>query len=114
MWDAIGRISGRPVADLLGRARDRLRIYRTTVFAGKQDQSDVPYATQAAFATEQDRLMSELLSAQQASRVKDRPETADDVPELTVFDTGAVRPTGLDEQPDVKPTITPIAPPKKE
>ncbi|NUQ53029.1 MAG: flagellar basal body P-ring protein FlgI [Phycisphaerales bacterium] len=71
-------------------------------------------ATQAAFATEQDRLMSELLSAQQASRVKDRPETADDVPELTVFDTGAVRPTGLDEQPDVKPTITPIAPPKKE
>ncbi|MCC6969134.1 MAG: flagellar basal body P-ring protein FlgI [Phycisphaerales bacterium] len=71
-------------------------------------------ATQAAFATEQDRLMSELLSAQQASRVKDRPETADDVPELTVFDTGSVRPTGLDEQPDVKPTITPIAPPKKE
>lgn len=71
-------------------------------------------ATTAAFATEQDRLMSELLSAQQASRVKDRPETADDVPELTVFDTGAVRPTGLDEQPDEKPTITPIAPPKKD
>lgn len=71
-------------------------------------------ATPAAFATEQDRLMSELLSAQQATRVKDRPETADDVPELTVFDTGTVRPTGLDEQPDVKPTITPIAPPKKD
>jgi len=71
-------------------------------------------ATPAAFATEQDRLMSELLSAQQASRVKDRPETPDDVPELTVFDAGSVRPTGLDEQPDVKPTITPIAPPKKE
>ncbi|MCC6228969.1 MAG: flagellar basal body P-ring protein FlgI [Phycisphaerales bacterium] len=71
-------------------------------------------ATPAAFATEQDRLMSELLSAQQASRVKDRPETPDDVPELTVFDTGTVRPTGLDEQPDVKPTITPIAPPKRE
>ena len=71
-------------------------------------------ATPAAFATEQDRLMSELLSAQQASRVKDRPETPDDVPELTVFDAGSVRPTGLDEQPDVKPTITPIAPLKKE
>lgn len=71
-------------------------------------------ATPAAFATEQDRLMSELLSAQQATRVKDRPETADDLPELTVFDPGTVRPAGLDEQPDVKPTITPIAPPKKE
>ncbi|MBL8760439.1 MAG: flagellar basal body P-ring protein FlgI [Phycisphaerae bacterium] len=70
--------------------------------------------TGAAFATEQDRLMSELLSAQQASRVKDRPETPDDVPELTVFDTGSVRPTGLDELPDVKPTITPIAPAKKD
>ncbi|MFO0833892.1 MAG: flagellar basal body P-ring protein FlgI [Phycisphaerales bacterium] len=71
-------------------------------------------ATPAAFATEQDRLMSELLSAQQATRVKERPETADDVPELTVFDAGSVRPTGLDEQPDVKPTITPIAPPKTD
>jgi L-alanine-DL-glutamate epimerase-like enolase superfamily enzyme len=50
MWDAIGRITGRPVAELLGKATDRLRIYRTTVFPGKQDQSDVPYETQAAFA----------------------------------------------------------------
>ena len=50
MWDAIGRVSNRPVADLLGRARDRLRVYRTTVFPGKQDQSDVPYQTQAQFA----------------------------------------------------------------
>ena len=48
MWDAIGKISGRPVAELLGKARDRLRIYRTTVFPGKPDQSDVPYETQAA------------------------------------------------------------------
>ena len=34
MWDAMGRIADRPVADLLGRARDRLRVYRTTVFPG--------------------------------------------------------------------------------
>jgi len=38
------------VAELLGKARDRLRIYRTTVFPGKQDQSDVPYERQAEFA----------------------------------------------------------------
>ncbi len=50
MWDAIGRLAGRPVAELLGKARDRLRIYRTTVFPGQQDQSDVPYEKQAAFA----------------------------------------------------------------
>ncbi len=50
MWDAAGRIAGRPVAELLGKARDRLRIYRTTVFPGKLDQSGVPYETQAAFA----------------------------------------------------------------
>ena len=50
MWDAIGRLSGRPVADLLGKARDRLRVYRTTVFEGQQDQSDVPYERQAKFA----------------------------------------------------------------
>lgn len=71
-------------------------------------------ATAAAFATEQDRLMSQLLSAQQASRVKQRPETPDDVPELTVFETDSARPKGLDEQPDAKPAITPIAPPKKD
>lgn len=50
MWDAVGRIAGRPVAKLLGGARDRLRVYRTCVFPGKQDQSDVPYETQAKFA----------------------------------------------------------------
>ena len=50
MWDAVGKIAGRPVAELLGKARDRLRIYRTTVFPGKQDQSDVPYQRQAEFA----------------------------------------------------------------
>ena len=50
MWDAIGRACGRPVARILGGARDRLRVYRTCVFPGKQDQSDVPYETQAEFA----------------------------------------------------------------
>jgi D-galactarolactone cycloisomerase len=50
MWDAIGRACNRPVANLLGGYRDRLRVYRTCVFPGKQDQSDVPYETQAQFA----------------------------------------------------------------
>ncbi|MFN7921182.1 MAG: mandelate racemase/muconate lactonizing enzyme family protein [Bryobacteraceae bacterium] len=50
MWDAVGKIAQQPVANLLGRARDRLRIYRTTVFPGKVDQSDVPYERQAEFA----------------------------------------------------------------
>jgi L-alanine-DL-glutamate epimerase-like enolase superfamily enzyme len=50
MWDAIGRIANRPVAKLLGGTRDRLRVYRTCVFPGKPDQSDVAYSTQARFA----------------------------------------------------------------
>ena len=36
--------------EFLGGYRDRLRVYRTCVFPGKQDQSDVPYETQAEFA----------------------------------------------------------------
>ncbi|MCP5112806.1 MAG: hypothetical protein GY953_18420 [bacterium] len=31
MWAAIGRIAGRPVAQLLGAYRDRLKVYRTCV-----------------------------------------------------------------------------------
>lgn len=50
MWDAIGRIAKQPVARLLGAARDRLRIYRTCVWPGKPDQSDVSYETQAQYA----------------------------------------------------------------
>lgn len=50
IWDAIGRLAGRPVAHLLGGHRDRLRVYRTCVFPGKPDQSDVSYETQAAYA----------------------------------------------------------------
>ncbi len=50
MWDAIGRIAGRPVAQLLGAYRDRLKVYRTCVWPGKADQSDVAYETQAEYA----------------------------------------------------------------
>jgi len=61
MWDAIGKIAGRPVAKLLGGTRDKLRVYRTTVWpktAGHEaerpglesDESDIPYDTQAKFA----------------------------------------------------------------
>ena len=50
MWDAIGKLARRPVAKLLGGYRDRLRVYRTTVWTGNADQSDVPYETQAEFA----------------------------------------------------------------
>jgi D-galactarolactone cycloisomerase len=50
MWDAIGKASNQPVAKLLGGHRDRLRVYRTCVFPGKQDQSDVAYETQARYA----------------------------------------------------------------
>ncbi len=50
MWDAMGRVAGRPAAHLLGAVRDRLRVYRTCVFPGKADQSGVRYETQAAYA----------------------------------------------------------------
>jgi L-alanine-DL-glutamate epimerase-like enolase superfamily enzyme len=61
LWDAIGRVANRPVAKLLGGARDRLRVYRTTVWPYSQaalakkpllesDQAEVPYDTQAKFA----------------------------------------------------------------
>ena len=61
LWDAAGRIAGRPVAQLLGGTRDRLRVYRTTVWPRKKpaasgalplesDQADIAYETQAAFA----------------------------------------------------------------
>ena len=50
MWDAVGRACNQPVARLLGGSRDRLRVYRTCVFPGRQDQSDVAYETQARYA----------------------------------------------------------------
>jgi L-alanine-DL-glutamate epimerase-like enolase superfamily enzyme len=50
LWDAVGRIANRPVAKLLGGARDQLRVYRTTVWPGNADQSNIAYETQAKFA----------------------------------------------------------------
>ncbi len=61
MWDAVGRIANRPVAKLLGGARDKLRVYRTTVWPYSEaalarkpliesDQQEVAYDTQAKFA----------------------------------------------------------------
>jgi L-alanine-DL-glutamate epimerase-like enolase superfamily enzyme len=60
MWDAIGKIAGLPVAKLLGGTRDKLRVYRTTVWPRQKpssdtrgvesDQSDIAYETQAKFA----------------------------------------------------------------
>ena len=45
--------AGRPairVAELFGGHRKKLRVYRTCVFHGKPDQSDVAYETQANYA----------------------------------------------------------------
>ena len=50
VWDAIGRAVNLPVAKILGGYRDRLRVYRTCVFPGKPDQSDVPFERQAEYA----------------------------------------------------------------
>ena len=61
MWDAVGKIANRPVASLLGGARDKLRVYRTTVWPYsaealakkpllESDQQEVPYEAQAKFA----------------------------------------------------------------
>jgi D-galactarolactone cycloisomerase len=50
VWDAIGRIAGQPVYRLLGGSKDRLRLYLTTVWQGKADQSDVSYEQQAQMA----------------------------------------------------------------
>ncbi len=50
IWDAIGKAVGRPVAKILGGYRDKLKVYRTCVFPGNPDQSDVAYETQADYA----------------------------------------------------------------
>ena len=99
MWDAIGRAAGLPVARLLGGSRDRLKVYRTCVFPGKPDQSDVPYETQAEYAV---RLKE---AGYRAMKVRAwRPRPMDDVEMLAVvreavgedfeimFDRTAVRP----------------------
>ena len=90
---------GLPVARLLGGYRDRLRVYRTCVFPGKPDQSDVPYETQAEYAV---RLKQTGYTAMKVRAW--RPTPMDDVEMLAVarsavgdefeimFDRTAVRP----------------------
>ncbi|MBI3679447.1 MAG: mandelate racemase/muconate lactonizing enzyme family protein [Acidobacteria bacterium] len=99
IWDAIGRVSEQPVARLLGGHRDRLRVYRTTVWPGKQDQSHVSYETQAEFAV---RLKKAGYTAMKIRAWRPRP--MDDVEAMRViraaagpdfdvmFDRTAVRP----------------------
>jgi D-galactarolactone cycloisomerase len=50
VWDAIGRIGKQPVYKLLGGSRSSLRVYLTTVWPGKADQSHVSYDAQAEMA----------------------------------------------------------------
>jgi D-galactarolactone cycloisomerase len=50
VWDAIGKIAGRPVFQLLGGAADRVKAYVTCVWKGKLDQSHVAYDEQARMA----------------------------------------------------------------
>jgi L-alanine-DL-glutamate epimerase-like enolase superfamily enzyme len=50
IWDAIGRAVKLPVAKILGGYRDRLQVYRTAVFPGDRNQSNVPYELPANFA----------------------------------------------------------------
>jgi len=73
-------------------------------------------ASNAAFATERDRLLADLLSAAQSDQVKERPETSKDIEELVVFDKP--QPTGKAKADDSgkKPQIMPIeqAPKKKD
>ena len=99
LWDAIGKAANLPVARLLGGYRDRLRAYRTCVFPGKQDQSDVPYQVQADYAVALKK------AGYTAMKVRAwRPRPMDDVEMLAVvrkavgddfeimFDRTAVRP----------------------
>jgi D-galactarolactone cycloisomerase len=50
LWDAIGKIAGRPVSQLLGGSSDRVKAYVTCVWKGKLDQSHVAYDEQARMA----------------------------------------------------------------
>ena len=50
IWDAIGKIANQPVYRLLGGGTPRIKLYLTTVWFGKQDQSHVTYDEQAEMA----------------------------------------------------------------
>ncbi len=50
IWDAMGKIAGRPVYELLGGGKKKIKVYLTTVWFGNQDQSHVSYDEQGAMA----------------------------------------------------------------
>src|SRR5690606_9239803 len=50
VWDAIGKIARQPVYKLLGGSNSSVRVYLTTVWQGKADQSDISYDAQADMA----------------------------------------------------------------
>lgn len=47
LWDLIGKITGTSVYSLLGGAQERIKVYLTVLWDGKNDQSDIPYERQA-------------------------------------------------------------------
>jgi D-galactarolactone cycloisomerase len=48
LWDVVGKALNMPAFRLLGGAvRDKIRVYLTIVWPGKDDQSDVPFERQA-------------------------------------------------------------------
>ncbi len=50
VWDAIGKIAKRPVYQLLGGSRDRVRAYLTCVWQGAADQAQVKFEDQVDMA----------------------------------------------------------------
>lgn len=69
----------------------------------------------AAFATERDRLLADLLNAAQSDQVKERPETSKDTEELVVFDKPQPKEKPAAGDAGTKPQIKPIQPdPNKE
>lgn len=50
IWDAIGKIAGQPVCRLLGGSKERLKVYLTCIWRGKNDQSQVAYRDMADHA----------------------------------------------------------------
>lgn len=72
-------------------------------------------ASNAAFATERDRLLADLLNAAQSDQVKERPETSKDAEELVVFDKPQPKAKPSGDEAGKKPQIKPIEPdPKKK
>ncbi len=71
--------------------------------------------TAAAFATETDKLKSQLLAAASALTVAERPETADDKEVVILAKPAVMEPKTVPQgQEGAKPTIVPIEPPVKK